>query len=97
MVTIFQESNLTGPAHTRPQQEISRLLTAAVISAEFRKMLLSNPGKAISVGYGGESFHLPGEERKRLAAIQATNLADFASQAQRTESPRHGNIYPGAD
>jgi hypothetical protein len=61
MVTIFQESNLTGPATTRPQQELSRLLTAAVISPQFRNMLLTNPDKAISSGYGGESLHLPGE------------------------------------
>jgi hypothetical protein len=97
MVTIFQESNLTGPASTRPQQELSRLLTAAVISAGFRKMLLSNPDMAISSGYGGESFQIPGEEKKRLSAIQATNLADFASQAQRLESTWRGSFYSAAD
>jgi hypothetical protein len=43
MVTTFQETNLTGPKNTRPQQELSRLLTAAVISSQFRKILLTNP------------------------------------------------------
>lgn len=97
MVTSFQESSLTGPANTRPQQELSRLLTAAVISSQFRKMLLTNPAKAISSGYGGESFQIPGEEKKRLSAIQATNLADFAKQAQRLSSSWHGGAYTGAD
>jgi hypothetical protein len=86
MVTRFQESNLTGPATTRPSQEVSRLLTAAVISAQFRQMLLSNPDKAISAGYGGESFHLPREQKKRIASIRATSLADFASQVRAIET-----------
>ena len=86
MVTRFQESNLTGPATTRPSQEVSRILTAAVISAQFRQMLLSNPDKAISAGYGGESFHLPREAKKRIASIRATSLADFASQVRAMES-----------
>jgi len=64
----------------RPQQEISRILTAAVINTRFRQMLLSNPAGAIAMGFGGEAFHLGKEEKKYLASIQATSLADFASQ-----------------
>ncbi len=97
MVTDFQESNCTGPRNTRPQQELSRLLTAAVISSRFRKMLLTNPDKAISAGYGGESFHLPGEETSRLASIHASNLADFASQVRNLEATWLGGAYPGGD
>jgi hypothetical protein len=67
----------------RPQQEISRILTAAVINARFRQMLLSNPASAIAMGFGGEAFHLGIEEKKCLASIQATSLADFASQLAR--------------
>ncbi len=63
-----------------PQQEISRILTAAVINAHFRQMLLSNPAGAIASGYGGEAFHLDKEEKNCLASIQANSLADFASQ-----------------
>jgi len=69
---------LSGNGHT--QQEYSRILTAAVINLQFRQLLLSNPGKAIDSGYGGESFQLAREEKKRVAAIRATTLADFASQ-----------------
>jgi hypothetical protein len=60
--------------------EYSRILTAAVINLQFRQLLLTNPGKAIEKGYGGETFSLAREEQKRVAAIRATSLADFASQ-----------------
>jgi hypothetical protein len=62
------------------QQEISRILTAAVINENFRKLLLANPDKALTAGYRGEPFHLAKEERKQLAAIRATSLAEFAAQ-----------------
>ncbi len=67
-------------ATTMAHQEYSRILTAAVINIQFRQLLLSNPGKAIEVGYGGESFSLAREEKKRVEAIRATSLADFAFQ-----------------
>lgn len=60
--------------------EYSRILTAAVINLQFRKLLLANPGKAIERGYGGETFSLAREEQKSVASIRATSLADFASQ-----------------
>lgn len=61
-------------------QEISRILTAAVINRRFRQILLSNPAEAMSIGYRGESFNLPAEDTQKLASIRATNLADFAAQ-----------------
>lgn len=80
MVTKFQETALTGPKTSKPRQEVSRLLTAAVISTQFRQILLANPGKAITSGYGGESFSLPREQQKRVSSIRANSLSDFASQ-----------------
>ena len=80
MVTRFHESQLTGPKTSRPGQEVSRLLTAAVISAQFRHVLLSNPAKALNGGYGGEKFNLPHEQQKQVASIRANSLEDFASQ-----------------
>lgn len=65
---------------SRAHQEYSRILTAAVINMQFRQLLLSNPGKAIESGYGGETFSLAREEKKRVASIRATTLAEFASQ-----------------
>lgn len=61
-------------------REFNRLLSAAVISQRFRLLLLSNPAKALEAGYAGEFFRLPGEARRRVAAIQANSLADFAQQ-----------------
>ena len=60
--------------------EYSRILTAAVISSQFRQLLLTNPGKAIAAGFAGEAFNLDTEECKRLSSIRASTLADFASQ-----------------
>ena len=62
------------------RQEISRVLTAAVINEKFRKLLLANPDQALTKGYRGEPFHLANEERSRLAAIRASSLAEFAAQ-----------------
>lgn len=75
---LKSDAILSGDVRT--QQEYSRILTAAVINLQFRQLLLSNPAKAIDSGYGGESFQLAREEKKRVAAIRATSLADFASQ-----------------
>ena len=66
--------------NTYQRQEISRILTAAVINENFRKLLLANPDKALTSGYRGEPFHGAKEERVRLAAIRATSLAEFAAQ-----------------
>ncbi len=75
----IQRSDLSG-SNSRTQQEYSRILTAAVINLQFRQLLLTNPGKAIETGYGGEMFSLAREEKRRVSEIRATSLADFASQ-----------------
>ncbi len=62
------------------QQEISRLLTAAVINGSFRKTLLNNPGEAISSGFGGEAFNLGADVVQRVSSIRANSLSDFATQ-----------------
>lgn len=61
-------------------REYSRIITAAVINAKFRKLLLSNPRMAIENGFGGEAFNLEKKESERLSAIKASTLAEFASQ-----------------
>ena len=62
------------------QQEVSRILTAAVINGSFRQALLNNPGEAISSGFGGEAFNLGADVVKGLSSIHADSLAEFASQ-----------------
>lgn len=61
-----------------PSSNISRLITAAVINQSFRKLLLTNPEKAISTGFNGESFRLDRHETELILSIRATSLADFA-------------------
>jgi hypothetical protein len=78
MNPIVSEPGFSAGAYQR--QEISRILTAAVINESFRKLLLANPDKALSSGYRGEPFHLAKEERIRLSAIRASSLAEFAAQ-----------------
>jgi hypothetical protein len=68
-------------------REYSRILTAAVISTQFRRMLLDDPSKAISAGFGGEKFHLDNEDQMGIASIRATTLADFASELNRIGPP----------
>ncbi len=61
-----------------PSANISRLITAAVVNQGFCRLLLTNPEKAISSGYNGETFRLDGREKELILSIQASSLADFA-------------------
>lgn len=92
----FQETK--GITAVARQNEYSRILTAAVINSHFRQLLLSNPEMAISSGYGGEMFHLPKEEKRRVASIRASSLEDFACQlTQGAELARSGMACMSAD
>jgi len=78
---MLKQINMTAsPKRQLASPEYSRILSAAVISSRFRKMLLADPVKAISDGYSGEIFEIGIEEKSRLAKIQANSLADFAAQ-----------------
>jgi len=84
--------------HQEVPREYGRILSAAVISAQFRQLLLSNPGMAVSAGFAGEKFQLDNEDRNRLTAIRATTLADFASQLNvAMKSPMMGRSAVAAD
>ncbi len=96
MNSNVQKQDLPGTTGaSRAKQEYSRILTAAVINMQFRKLLLSNPAKAIENGYGGEMFSLAREEKRRVAAIRATSLADFASQLN--QALEYGMAAPAGD
>jgi len=77
---LKQMNPTASPKRQLAGAEYSRILSAAVISSRFRKMLLANPVKAISDGYSGEQFEIGNEEKNRLASIRANSLADFAAQ-----------------
>jgi len=78
------------------EREYSRIMTAAVVSERFRKLLLSNPRLAIKSGYGGEAFNLATEESDRISSIKATSLAEFAKQMNGCP-PRSGMSFLAAD
>lgn len=60
--------------------EFGRLIHAAIINPNFRKMLLSNPKLSIETGYCGESFHFPAEMKNKITHIQAGTLEEFSTQ-----------------
>lgn len=71
---------LTKEQNHSKKQELSRILSAAVINRKFRTLLLNDPDTAIKNGYAGERFSLSPEDQKRLGTIHASSLADFATQ-----------------
>ncbi len=73
---IYQESEVNP--------EFSRLLCAAVVNQKFRKTLFANPLSAVAQGYCGESFNFSEDEIRRLNAIRANDLQEFAAQMLRT-------------
>lgn len=92
----FQELNCVSAASR--QNEYSRILTAAVINVHFRQLLLTNPEVAIASGFGGEAFHLPKEDKSRVASIHASSLEDFASQLTQGADMVRGNLaYAAGD
>lgn len=80
MSNIFYDYHKKDEGRIQREREYSRIMTAAVISERFRKLLLTNPGLAIKNGYNGEAFHLAAEESQRISAIRATTLAEFANK-----------------
>lgn len=78
------------------EREYSRIMTAAIVSERFRKLLLSNPRLAINSGYGGEAFNLASEESERISSIRASSLPEFARQMNGCP-PRSGMAFLPAD
>ena len=64
------------PSHN---DELNRLLSAAVVSKSFRNMLLTNPEIAVSSGYQGEKFNLSAEDQTWLFSIHPASLVDLAA------------------
>lgn len=80
MSNIFYDYHQKDETKIQREREYSRIMTAAVISERFRKLLLSNPEMAIKSGFNGEAFHLAADESRKISAIRAATLADFARQ-----------------
>lgn len=81
MRTLLNPSSVSQRSSCLPNgKELSRLITAAVVSHEFCRLLLTDPVTAMSAGYNGQPFHLAMEEKELILSIRATSLADFAKQ-----------------
>ncbi|OGO65446.1 MAG: hypothetical protein A2030_09670 [Chloroflexi bacterium RBG_19FT_COMBO_50_10] len=59
--------------------ELNRLLCAAVVSKSFRNMLLANPEIAVASGYQGETFNLSLEDQSWLYSTRPADLVDLAA------------------
>ncbi len=83
----------TAQIDSSTNDELNRLLCAAVVSKSFRNMLLTNPEIAVASGYQGEKFNLSHEDQSWLFSIRPTSLVDLAAnmvsyqQGTKVESP----------
>ncbi|HMN11240.1 MAG TPA: hypothetical protein PKD55_02810 [Bellilinea sp.] len=77
---MLQSISITDVTKHTMQYEFGKLLSAAVVSSQFRSLLLTDPGKAIRSGFAGENFELTSEARTKIESIHATSLVEFASQ-----------------
>ena len=59
--------------------ELNRLLSAALVSKSFRSVLLTNPEIALANGYQGEKFNLSDADRSWLFSIKPASLVDLAA------------------
>jgi hypothetical protein len=69
-----------SPGVSQNGGELSRLISAAVVSSEFCDLLLTDPASALAAGYDGQSFCLEAEDQELVLSIRATSLTDFALQ-----------------
>ena len=69
---------------TGKTNNLSRVLSAAVVSRNFKQRLLRDPVHAVNSGFINEQFDLTKEEMAKLSAIKADSLAEFALHIART-------------
>jgi hypothetical protein len=86
-VASISSSMLQGTVRSNSNdREFSRLISAAVVNKNFCNLLLNNPKRALSTGFQGETFSFGHEEENLIVSIEATTLADFATQLTNHES-----------
>jgi hypothetical protein len=61
-------------------KNLNRLLSAAVVSPRFQRLLLTDPVAALAAGYNGESFPLTQAEYAAVTSLCVGTIRDFASQ-----------------
>lgn len=60
--------------------ELDKLISAALVSRNFRAKLLREPENAIHEGYNGEAFNIPPDIVNMLSQIKAPTLSDFVQE-----------------
>ena len=70
---------------TTDNQDIERLIAAAIVNRDFRTLLLKDPALAIANGFNGETFDLPPREKALILSINASSLVEFARQLQTSQ------------
>lgn len=61
------------------ENDLTKLLAAAVVNRGFRELLLSQPAKALADGYQGEEFQLDQDDRELILTCPARTLPDLAT------------------
>ena len=94
--TRYLHSDVESPAK-RPERNqapalfsksLNRLMSAAVVSPRFCRLLLSDPVSALAAGYNGERFQLTPEEVRLVCSIRTTTVRGFAAQlVERIQEP----------
>ncbi|MGD2158963.1 MAG: hypothetical protein PVG32_18935 [Anaerolineales bacterium] len=86
MVVVSSDSYPLSKTYSGPEisstsmnaSELSRLINAAVVNQRFRRLLLSDPARALVDGYNGEGFRLDAEILDLVLSIRASDLTEFA-------------------
>ena len=72
-----------SPSPTSLSKNLNRLLSAAVVSSHFRRLLLADPVAALATGYNGEDFQLTPTEYAAVTSVRVGTIRDFAAQLLR--------------
>ncbi len=63
---------------------VSAVFAAAVVSRNFRDLLLKDPEQALKQGYMGKRFALSPEDASLIISLNAGSLGDLAKQVVQT-------------
>ncbi len=63
---------------------VSAVFAAAVVSQNFRDLLLKDPEQALKQGYMGRRFGLSPEDASLIVSLNAGSLGDLAKQVVQT-------------
>jgi len=68
---------------TSKRTGLHRLFAAAIVSDQFREILLRKPEEALTDGYLGQTFMLTDQEKLIIESTRADTLTDLAQKVNR--------------